>query len=122
MLKAEIDFEIIRSSLLAGEIDDAAAWVKKAMRNIEVYKRVTKSSKYDARLSFLKALMAYLSGDMDFEDLKQTIHRTAGIRDTFVPRDEFDEFMESFLYYVHLAVDRYNVRYPSFDGKRCDDK
>lgn len=122
MLKAEIDFELIRSSLLAGEIDDTIAWVKKAMRKMEIYRRVTKSSKYDARYRFLQSLMKYLSGETGKAEFREEVHKIPGIRDAFVPHDEYDEFMDSFMYFTGLAVDRYNVRYPEFDGKRCDDK
>lgn len=122
MLKAEIDFEVIRSALLAGEVDDAVAWIKKAMRNMEIYRRTTKSAKYDALYRFLQSLMKYLSGETVMEEFREEVHRIPGIRDAFVPHEEHDQFMDSFMYYIRLAVDRYNISYPAFDGKRCDDK
>ncbi|AKA48808.1 hypothetical protein IX51_06470 [uncultured archaeon] len=122
MLKAELDVEVIKSALLAGEVDDAADWIRKAMHRIEIYRRVTKKSKYDARYRFLESLMGYLSGDFRLDELRKNIEKIPGVRDMFVDPEEFRTFLDSFLYYVQLSADRYNIRYPSFDGKRCDDK
>lgn len=122
MLKPEIDVEIIKSSLLAGEVDDTVAWIKGAMDRIVVYRRVTKKDKYDARYRFLEALMDYLEGKLGSSSFREAVNRIPDIRSAFVPVEEYKDFMDSFTYYVQLAVDRYNIRYPDFDGKRCDDK
>ncbi len=122
MLHSELDVEVIRSAMLAGEVDDAVKWIEKSMEHITVYERVTKSSKYKPRYAFLEALKDYLSGNLTRTELRQNIEKIDGIRTYIVGPDEFEEFLDGFLYDIELAADRYNVRYPNFNGKRCDDK
>lgn len=122
MLKAELDIEIIKSALLAGEVDDAAKWIQKAMGNIEMYRRVTKKDKYDARYRFLSALNDFLEGKTSIEEFRTAIEKIPDVRGIFVDTDEFKSFIDSFLYYVQLTSDRYSIRLPDFDGKRCDDR
>lgn len=122
MLKAELDFEIIKSALLSGEVDDATNWITKAMRKIEIYRKITKKTKYDARYRFLESLMSFLSGDLNADELRTSIEKIPDVRGIFVDPEEFDSFLDSLLYFTRLTKDRYNIRYPGFDGKRCDDK
>lgn len=122
MLKAELDIEIIKSALLAGEVDDAMSWIQKAKHKMVVYKKITKKTKYDARYRFIESLESFLRGEIDIDDLRTSIQKIPDVRGIFVEPEEFDLFLDGFLYDIGLAVDRYNVRYPSFDGKRCDDK
>lgn len=122
MLKPEIDIEVIKSALLAGEADDAESWIRGAMRKIEIYRKVTKSDRYDSRYSFLEELQKCLSGEITVEEMKEAVEKIPGIHDTFVPEAEFDTFLNTFLYYLKYSVDRYNIKLPGFDGKRCDDR
>lgn len=122
MLKPEIDVEVIKSALLAGEADDAESWIRGAMRKIEIYRKVTKSDRYDPRYSFLEELQKCLSGEISVSEMKEAVEKIPGIRGTFVPEDEFDSFLDSFMYYLQYSVDRYNIKLPGFDGKRCDDR
>ncbi len=122
MLKPELDVEVIKSALLAGEVDDAEKWIKKEMGKIEVYRRITKKPKYDARYRFLEVLQNYLSGQLTIGELRTAIEKIPEVRGIFVPPEEFKTFLDSFLYYLQYTVDRYNIKLPAFDGKRCDDK
>ena len=122
MLKPELDVEVIKSALLAGEVDDAAKWIRKEMGKIEVYKRVTKKTKYDARYRFLEALENYLSGQLTIDELRTSIEKIPEVKEIFVPPEHFKTFLDSLLYYLQYTVDRYNIVLPGFDGKRCDDK
>ncbi len=122
MLHSELDVEVIRSAMLAGEVDDAMAWIDHALEKITIYRRVTKKGKYDSRERFLATLRRFLSGEISKHDLREEIEKIPGIRSQIVDPEEFGEFLDNFLYEIGLAADRYNVRFPEFDGKRCDDK
>lgn len=122
MLKPELDIEIIRSALLAGEVDDAENWIKGAMGKIEIYRRVTKKDTYDSRYRFLEELQNCLSGKISVSAFREVVQNIPGIREIFVPPEEFSTFLDNFIYYLNYTVDRYNIELPGFDGKRCDDK
>lgn len=122
MLKVELDVEVIRSSMLAGEVDDAVAWIEKAIRNSEIYEKVTGKKKLVPRVSFLREVRRYLAGESSIAELREAIEKIPLIRSSVVEPDNFGEFLDNFLYIIQFAADRYNVKYPDFVGKRCDDK
>ena len=35
--------------------------------------------------------------------------------------DDKEGFLKNFIYHLYYAADRYNVRFPEFNGKRCGD-
>lgn len=109
--------DVVRSALLAGEIDDAYKVVFNAVRRLDLYRRSTGDRRYDVYFNFLTLLQDVLEGKKGWKSISDYIRDNPDIS-KYVDSN----FLSSFPYYLFYSVDRYNVRFPYFDGKRCDDR
>ncbi len=112
------DLYVIESALLSGEVDDAVNLIS---RNRKKYGHVEKQE----GMSELKGHMRVLNGIMDALENNLAID---GFRElmtnNYVYRTEdgnMENFVNAFSYMVYYSIDRYNIRYPEYDGKRCGD-
>ncbi|MHB8361804.1 MAG: hypothetical protein ACYDAO_03735 [Thermoplasmataceae archaeon] len=110
-----VDIEIIKSALLFGEPSDAVKRIESRKKSIEKHVRMG-GKKYPEYLKFLQLLEDYLKGVISIDKLRDFLRA-----EILFPIEEYDSFVESFVYYCEYCRDRYNLRYPDFDGKRCDD-
>ncbi len=110
------DLEIIESAVMSGEIDDAMNLIKRRKNFIQTEINISGSEKLRSHLKVLSSIESYLMDSEDFEKLKIVMYTN------YVYGEEDKEgFLENFLYHLYYSKDRYNVRYPYYDGKRCDD-
>ena len=110
------DLEIIDSAVLSGEIDDAMNLIEKKIRNLDSAVNVSKNGKLRSHLRVLQSIEDFLMGKTGIDALKEIM------RSNFIYGvEEKDGFIENFTYHLYYAADRYNVRFPEFNGKRCGD-
>lgn len=117
-----LDMEIVKSAILFGDVDDAYSRIKKSMERIEIYKRMTKSTKYDSYFHFLELLSELVKGSITIGDFKEKVSKIPSVDTMFDKSEEAESYLSSLMYFLEYCIDRYNIRYPSFDGKRCDDR
>ncbi|MCY0851689.1 MAG: hypothetical protein OWQ34_02995 [Thermoplasma acidophilum] len=117
-MNANLNMDVIRSALLAGEIDDAYKVIFNARKRLELYKSTTGDSRYDPYYEFISILDDVVRGRRSWKELKAYIDGNMDVLSKFIDPD----FLRSFPYYLFFSIDRYNVRFPYFDGKRCDDR
>ncbi len=110
------DLELIESAVLSGEIDDAMNLIRKRKKNLPGIINVYKSETLRSHLKVILGIEGYLSDTVSFDALKSILESN------FIYNVEDREgFIENFSYHLYYSKDRYNVRFPFFNGKRCDD-
>ena len=119
-MNLNLDLEIIKSALLFGDVDDAMERLNKSINGIEYQNRVTKEKRNMKELTFLGDLKLLLEGRISLDDFKSRVD-ASGI-DMDNSRLYGEDTLKSLYYMLELVIDRYNIKYPSFDGKRGDDK
>ena len=119
-MNLNLDMEIIKSALLFGDVDDAMERLNKSIKKIEYQNRVTREKRNMKELTFLGDLKLLLEGRISLDDFKSMVD-ASGI-DMDNSRLYGEDTLKSLYYMLELVIDRYNIKYPSFDGKRCDDK
>ncbi|PYB68016.1 hypothetical protein DMB44_05805 [Thermoplasma sp. Kam2015] len=117
-MNGNLNMDVIRSALLAGEIDDAYKVIFNAKKRIELYKSTTGDSRYDVYYGFISLIDEVVKGRRSWKDLRSYTDENFEKLSAYVDPD----FLESFPYYLFFSIDRYNVRFPYYDGKRCDDR
>ena len=116
------DMEIIKSALIYGDIKDAISVIRRRKRSVQLSLKYQKSAKLEALKSFLTSLEDLLKGEISLSDFRKNVSSLANLGSTLDMTGETDEYFESLYYLLELAIDRYDIRYPVYDGKRCDDK
>jgi hypothetical protein len=119
-MNLNLDLEIIKSALLFGDVDDAMERLNKSISGIEYRNRVTREKRNMKELAFLGDLKLLLEGRISLDDFKSRVD-ASGI-DMDNSRLYGEDTLQSLYYMLELVIDRYNIKFPSFDGKRCDDK
>ena len=119
-MNMDLDLEIIKSALLFGDVDDAMERLNKSISRIEYQNRVTREKRNIKELTFLRDLKLLLEGKISMDDFKSRVD--ASNIDMDNSRLYGEDTLKSLYYMLELVIDRYNIKYPSFDGKRCDDK
>ncbi len=119
-MNLNLDMEIIKSALLFGDVDDAMERLNKSIKKIEYQNRVTREKRNMKELAFLEDLKLLLEGKITMNDFKSRVHASGIDLDNSKLYEE--DTHRSLYYMLELVIDRYNIKFPSFDGKRCDDK
>lgn len=116
------DMEIIKSAIIYGDLDDAMAVVKGRLKSLSYSLKGKPSRKKSEYSQFLSDLEKLLSGNISLDDFKGATEKLDTLMDSLDITGDRENFLASFYYLLEYSLDRYNIRYPSFDGKRCDDK
>ena len=119
-MNVNLDIEIIKSALLFGDVDDAMSRLDRSMQKIEYENRLTREKRNMREMDFLGDLKSLLKGDISLDDFKSRVEASGIDIDSSGLYGE--DTIQSLYYMLQLVIDRYNIKYPSFDGKRCDDK
>jgi hypothetical protein len=119
-MNLNLDMEIIKSALLFGDLDDAMERLNKSINRIEFQNRVTREKRNTKELAFLEDLKLLLEGKITLDDFKSRVNATGIDMDNSKIYGE--DTLQSLYYMLELVIDRYNIKFPYFDGKRCDDK
>jgi hypothetical protein len=110
------DLEVIDSAVLSGEIDDSMNLIVKQLEKVQHQYNLTKNEKWRSHSKVLLAIQEYLEGKSNINAVREILENNF-VYDV----DEKMAFIDNFTYHLFYSVDRYNVRFPQFNGKRCGD-
>ncbi len=120
-MNIDSDMEIIKSALIYGDMDDAENIIQKRIVEMKFLLKRHKNQIYQSYLSFLQALDSLLRVQIDLESFKQQVGNIHGIENLLEGNAGEHGYLSSLFYLLQLSMDRYNVAYPKYDMKRCDD-
>ena len=115
------DLEIIRSALMFGEIDDAESRIGRKVRSYSAAYALTKKKKYEAAINLLKRMDEILRGKEKCESILEFAEQIGNAGFPQVGPREASEYLENLVYYLKIMIDRYSIKFPKFDSKRCSD-
>lgn len=116
------DMEIIKSALAFGDLDDAMSLIKRRLESLSYYLKNHPKERQVTYYKFLESLNSLLKGEMSLDGFRESVGNLSGLPELLDITGDPGEIMDSLFYFLEYSIDRYNVRYPSYDGKRCDDK
>ncbi|MCL4346028.1 MAG: hypothetical protein M1375_02190 [Candidatus Thermoplasmatota archaeon] len=115
-MNPDYDIEVIRSSLLSGEIDDTVNFIKSRMKKYARIFNINRNNRFEKHLEILAEMIKVLEGKETTDEFRARL-----LSDYIYNEDDREAFVESLIYTFDYCIDRYNIKWPSFDGKRCDD-
>ncbi len=116
------DMEIIKSAIIYGDLDDAVSVVKGRQRALSYALKRKPSIKNTEYSEFLQNLENLLQGQITLSQFREKTVVLSAFLDYLDITGDRENLFSSFFYLLEYSLDRYNVRYPQFDAKRCDDK
>lgn len=116
------DMEIIKSAIIYGDLDDAMAVITGRQKSLSYTLKKKPTEKATEYSEFLKNLERLLKGEMSLGDFKGSMGKLSKLLDYLDITGDRENFLASFYYLLEYSLDRYNIRFPMYDGKRCDDK
>lgn len=116
------DMEMIKSAIIYGDLDDAMSLIRRRQRSLSYALKNKPTKKITEYSEFLTALENLLKGELALSDFKVEVDRLPDLMDSLDITGDRDNFLASFYYLLEYSLDRYNVRFPQYDGKRCDDR
>lgn len=115
------DLEIVRSALMFGEIDDAESRIGRKILSYSTAFAATKKQKYEAALNLLRRLDDILRGKEPCHSILEFAGQMGKAGFPQIGPDEASEYLENMVYYLKIMTDRYNIKFPDFNAKRCSD-
>ncbi|MCL4315052.1 MAG: hypothetical protein M1454_04935 [Candidatus Thermoplasmatota archaeon] len=115
-MRFETEMEIVRCGLLSGEIEDAASRLR---RDIDITSKSDKERYILMNRAFNQIMEVLRNQRKPADFLADLTARERFI--LFSDLREIDDYLSFYRYNLYYSLDRYNVRYPVYDGKRCDD-
>ncbi len=104
--------EIFKSAIIQGDLDDAYDILEK---NLKIYTE----KKWKRRTEMVSMLLKTIKNEITTDELGYYLKN---MKHSFLKNIEnYDEYMNSLMDYVIYAKNRYNIKYPEFDSKRCND-
>ncbi len=116
------DLEIIKSAIIYGDLDDAMSIIRRRQKSLAFYLKRNPKPKTVLYSKFLESLDSLLKGEINLDTFKERIGNLQGLPELLDMTGDTGEILDSLYYLLEYSLDRYNVKYPYFDGKRCDDK
>lgn len=116
------DMEIIKSAIVYGDLDDAMSAIEGRLKSLEYALKRNPSVKVTEYSTFLNSLRSLLEGSISLEQFKETSGKLTVLQRSMDITGDTSAMMDSLYYTLEYSLDRYNVRYPGYDGKRCDDR
>ncbi|MCL4336836.1 MAG: hypothetical protein M1129_00845 [Candidatus Thermoplasmatota archaeon] len=116
------DLEIIKSAIIYGDLDDAMSVIRKRQESLSYYLKRNPKEKQVTYSKFLKSLESLLKGEINLDTFRNEVGALDSLPELLDMTGDTGEILESLYYLLEYSLDRYDVRYPAYDGKRCDDK
>ncbi len=117
------DLEILKSSLIYGEPEVAVKLIERKTKKLKYLIRISRKPRPDLsdHLAMLEYFNQVMTGAITIEEFRD---RISGIKSlvSLMPADGPEFAIDNLTYLVQLALDRYNIQYPKYDSKRCDDR
>ncbi|MCL4306870.1 MAG: hypothetical protein M1302_01165 [Candidatus Thermoplasmatota archaeon] len=120
-MSIDSDMEIIKSAIIYGDIGDAEKVIQRRIRNLGIILKRRSRPELQGYLEFLKALDSLLRSQITLEQFKSISGGIHGLENLLERQTGEHGYLPSLFYLLELAIDRYDVRFPEFDMKRCDD-
>ena len=120
-MNGETDYGIIMSALAMGDLRDAQARIRKRILRLKAESRADPARNFDAYIRMLEGLESVLSGKESVEDFRKDMN-SAAVSGNFRFIDNWDDFVNTMVYYLYYFIDRYNIHLPAFNSKRSDDR
>jgi hypothetical protein len=116
------DFEVINSALMYGEPGVSMKLIERKLMELRRLKRISDSNghRFDSHISMLELYSQVIKGKLTVEDFSRRFKEIKDIQPK-LEIDDLDFAVETISYYLQLSMDRYSIRYPEYDSKRCDD-
>lgn len=116
------DIEIIKSAIIYGDLDDAMSLIRGRLKSLSYSLKKNPTEKNVEYSKFLEALQKLLGGTMSLGEFRSVTEGLPNLQDMLDISGDNTRMMDSLYYLLEYSMDRYNVRFPDYDGKRCDDK
>ncbi|EQB70430.1 MAG: hypothetical protein AMDU1_APLC00058G0027 [Thermoplasmatales archaeon A-plasma] len=120
-MSIDSDMEIIKSAIIYGDIGDAEKVIQRRIKNLGIILKRRSRPELQEYLEFLNALDSLLRSRITLEQFKSISGGIHGLENLLERHTGEHGYLPSLFYLLQLSIDRYNVRYPEFDMKRCDD-
>ncbi len=111
-MNTEDVIEIFKISIVNGDVNNAYSIVEKNMKRYS--KRGLKTGE-----EFMQYLIDALKGNITPQDLYKIFSDEK--YNIFPYIRDYKGYVFSLVDAILYSINRYNIKYPSFDGKRCDD-
>lgn len=117
------DFEVINSALIYGEPLVAVRLIDRKTLELKNLKRMTGDPrrKYGDHIRLLELYRSAISRDITVDEFSEKLSKIPNLKN-ILEIENLDFAISSISYYLRLSLDRYNIRYPEYDSKRCDDR
>lgn len=104
--------EIFKISMVDGDVNNAYKIVEKNMKKYE--------KKGDAvKEEFMEYLIKVLKGELSPDDISNVLSDDK--YNIFPYIRDYKGYIFSLIDAIKYSINRYNIKYPDFDAKRCDD-
>ena len=115
-----LDLEEIKSFMLMGDVRSSIKWLERRKIKSKYLFMATKNDRYVEMEKFLGIIEELIKGKISADDAEREMSSDE-FSDLFYMVDDKKELISAFVYYIRYTRDRYDVDYPRFDQKRCDD-
>lgn len=113
------DLEIIKMALFMGDLEDAMSKIDHTMKRMKRKYEMSHRDVYIFYWNLLSAIKEVLEGQRDPYSLREMLHDER-IK-PYNTQMDMDRFAESTIFFLNYCIDRYNIAYPRYDSKRCND-
>ncbi|MHB1708203.1 MAG: hypothetical protein ACYCT2_01830 [Thermoplasmataceae archaeon] len=120
-MNGETDYGIIMSALAMGDLRDTQSRIRKRILRLKAESRVDPARNFGAYIRMLEGLESVLSGKKKVEDFRKDMN-SATVSGNFRFVDNWEDFVDTVVYYLYYFIDRYNINLPAFNSKRSDDR
>ncbi len=104
--------EVFKASMVEGEIDNAYNIIDE---NMKLYHKKNKV----VNENFMNILIKSMRGEISPDELYNTLIDQKYNVFKFI--ENYDEYIKSLTEIIIYSLNRYNIKYPVFDSKRCND-
>ncbi len=104
--------EVFKASMVAGEIDNAYNIIN---RNMKIYHKKNQVSNEN----FMNLLIKSMKDQITVDDLYNTLKDPKYNVFRFI--ENYDEYIKSLTEVIRYSLNRYDIDYPDYDSKRCND-
>jgi RNA processing factor Prp31 len=115
-----LDLEEIKSYMLMGDVKSSVKWLEKRKTKSKFMFMATKKDRYVVMGEFLNIIEDTIKGRKTIAEAEKEMSSDRFSELVYMV-DDRNDLISTFIYYLRYSMDRYNVEYPRFDQKRCDD-
>ncbi len=111
-MNTEDVIEIFKMSIVNGNVNNAYRIVEKNMKRYEKKGNTLKKE-------FMEYLIKALQGELSYEDVYKALSDEK--YNIFPYIRDYKGYILNLVDALRYSINRYNIKYPSFDSKRCND-